>query len=246
MLTRLAEKGYVVGGDCIAPSLAILIPRQQAEGGEAEADHGPGVNHHHLNVLNLDDHLVLATKLVFLNLSSMDGAFSFLRSPRPLSSQSTARKEALLVWVQIVLILVGQVGGEEEGHLLHRPGHPVHVLVDVELVHLHHRHGGEVRHWEGKGGGGGRHVSPSSVFESKSDLKLFLPCSFCNCDYHRLMSLAWLTSPLRSFPFINSSISQLHIHQPLLCKTDDTELKTICMDSCRQVCICYVCRVFYR
>ena len=38
-LVYLAEKGYVVCGNSIAPGLAILITGQQAEGGEAEADH---------------------------------------------------------------------------------------------------------------------------------------------------------------------------------------------------------------
>ena len=36
---NLAEKGNVVGGDGVAPLLALLAARQEAEGGEAEADH---------------------------------------------------------------------------------------------------------------------------------------------------------------------------------------------------------------
>ena len=38
---NLAEKGNVVGGDGVAPLLPLLLARQEAEGGEAEADHGP-------------------------------------------------------------------------------------------------------------------------------------------------------------------------------------------------------------
>ena len=36
---NLAEEGNVVGGDGVAPLLALLIARQEPEGGEAEADH---------------------------------------------------------------------------------------------------------------------------------------------------------------------------------------------------------------
>ena len=38
---NLAEQSNVVGGDGVAPLLALLVARQEAEGGEAEADHGP-------------------------------------------------------------------------------------------------------------------------------------------------------------------------------------------------------------
>ena len=38
---NLAEQGNVVGGDGVAPLLPLLLARQEAEGGEAEADHGP-------------------------------------------------------------------------------------------------------------------------------------------------------------------------------------------------------------
>ena len=38
---NLAEEGNVVGGDGVAPLLPLLLARQEAEGGEAEADHGP-------------------------------------------------------------------------------------------------------------------------------------------------------------------------------------------------------------
>ena len=36
---NLAEQGNVVGGDGVAPLLALLLARQEAEGGEAKADH---------------------------------------------------------------------------------------------------------------------------------------------------------------------------------------------------------------
>ena len=39
MARDLAEQGNVVGGDRVAPLLPLLLARQEAEGGEAEADH---------------------------------------------------------------------------------------------------------------------------------------------------------------------------------------------------------------
>ena len=36
---NLAEKGNVVGGDGVAPLLALLVARQEAERGETKADH---------------------------------------------------------------------------------------------------------------------------------------------------------------------------------------------------------------
>ena len=36
---NLAEKGNVVGGDGVAPLPPLLVAGQEAEGGEAEADH---------------------------------------------------------------------------------------------------------------------------------------------------------------------------------------------------------------
>ena len=36
---NLAEEGNVVGGDGVAPLFALLLARQEPEGGEAKADH---------------------------------------------------------------------------------------------------------------------------------------------------------------------------------------------------------------